>query len=438
MFRDLEQTLNEINLKNDKIDFPSFTSQVSVMLGETKNAVCRLENKYKELVESIETKFNIWKLEAISKISNGINPDTNIINKCDCENLTKKCEAQENEISLLQAELTAKNKSIVGLQKEITVLTCEAKNHSGVMLKEIDEVKRERALNEEKISSLQTAIAKLQLQINTLNGQNNILAISIRDKDVVINKNHLEIRDLGQRLGKCDGEIIRLEEALAILRNIHSQIQFLGSPNSKCVRRSDIFEDNSPEFIPPCEDVFIIHDSLFKNITEGLMKNKKISVRRIWAPKMYYALDIVKNMTETPKVVFIHTSTNDLEEVDDEQIISDVNEIYTILNGKGIKFVWSNILPRKDNLILNAKAELINAKIGVFLRGKVDAYISRNDNFYLRDIINPAFFNDDGVHVYENGIKQLARNTRAALCRSLDIEFVSAKPKRNFGKGRYK
>ena len=102
MFRDLEQTLNEINLKNDKIDFPSFTSQVNAMLGETRNVVCRLENKYKELVESIETKFDIWKLEAISKISSRNIPDTESANKCDCENLTKKWIAQENEISLLQ------------------------------------------------------------------------------------------------------------------------------------------------------------------------------------------------------------------------------------------------------------------------------------------------------------------------------------------------
>ena len=152
----------------------------------------------------------------------------------------------------------------------------------------------------------------------------------------------------------------------------------------------------------------------------------------IAAAKIKHANHYTIGPLKKAKVVLLHTSTNDL---DDEQISWYITEIYRLLNGRGIKFVWSNIVPRSDHF-LNVKTELINAKVGVSLWGKDGVYISRNYNFYMRDMINAAFFAEDGIHVYDQGIKQLARNTRSALYRSLNIEFASTKPGRKYGKGR--
>ena len=34
---------------------------------------------------------------------------------------------------------------------------------------------------------------------------------------------------------------------------------------------------------PKEEDVIIIHDSLFKDISEGFLKNEKLTVKKVWA-----------------------------------------------------------------------------------------------------------------------------------------------------------
>ena len=106
-------------------------------------------------------------------------------------------------------------------------------------------------------------------------------------------------------------------------------------------------------------------------------------------------------------------------------------EIYEILNKSNVKFVWSNIVPRNDNPELNAKAALINAMVGVRVMKKDGVYIVRNDNFYSGDIINPALFNEDGIHIFEAGIGKLANNVRSTICRSLNKEFVPSNKMRN-------
>ena len=59
ILRNFELILSEINLKNDKVDLPNFTSQINKMVTETRTAISRLENKYQELVESIESTFDL-------------------------------------------------------------------------------------------------------------------------------------------------------------------------------------------------------------------------------------------------------------------------------------------------------------------------------------------------------------------------------------------
>ena len=166
------------------------------------------------------------------------------------------------------------------------------------------------------------------------------------------------------------------------------------------------------------------------------MKNEQVSDKKVWAPRIYDVLQTVKNMQDKPKVVLLHTSTNDLEDIDDEQIVADITEIYHLLNKRGIKLVWSNIVPRNDSSVLNSKTELINAKVGFSLMNKDGVYIARNDNFYIRDVINTSLYDEDGIHVFDKGITKLAQNARSALCRSLNKEFVTTKPKRKWNNGR--
>ena len=218
-------------------------------------------------------------------------------------------------------------------------------------------------------------------------------------------------------MGRCEGEKSKLEDTVNILRNLQQQIgvENINVNRDPTDRKTDV---------PQTEDVFILHDSLFKEISTGLLKKEEISVKKLWTPRIYDALEAIRNLTEKPKFVYLHCGTNDLEEIDPEQMVSDIGEIYNILKGRDIKFAWSNIIPRRDTNVLNAKAELVNAMVGIKLMNKDGAYIVRVDNFYLRDAIIPEYFNEDGVHITGRGITILAQNARAAICRCLNVEFV--------------
>ena len=376
--------MTELISRENKIDIQVFATKVNESMSEIKSSVSRLESKFKDVLNSIDNKFDIWKLDAISKMqysSDSLvveNSDNIVVSKSEHDLLLKQINAQENEISLLQNELSDKNNAIDKLMKE---------------KKEIGLEKLPKY--ETEISTLQSLISNLELQINTLNGQNNLLVISNNDKDSLMREKQEDLIKMNFQVGRCEGEKVKLEESINILRALLSQNN---APYDNNTQESNFPPSNINE-LPDVEDVYIIHDSLFKEINPGLTKKERVSVKKIWAPKICDALHFVKNSQVMPKVILLHTSTNDLEVMDAEQIVSIIGEIYQVVNDKNAKFIWSNIVPRNDNLSLNAKAALINAMVGVHLMNKEGVFFIRNDNFYLGDMIDPALFHEDGVHM---------------------------------------
>ena len=88
----------------------------------------------------------------------------------------------------------------------------------------------------------------------------------------------------------------------------------------------------------------------------------------------------------------------------------------------------------------NAKAEVVNARVVQIMARKSNVFISRNDNFYRRGVINASLYVNDGIHVNDEGSKNLAFNTKDAICRAMDIQMKYG-PRKRFPfknrKGRY-
>ena len=177
----------------------------------------------------------------------------------------------------------------------------------------------------------------------------------------------------------------------------------------------------------PDNDVVILHDSLFQKITEGILKKENLSVKKVWTPRVHDALEYVTAMNQRPKVVILHSATNDLSESDDDVIIDDILKLHEILETRDIKMIYSYIWPRNDERDLNAKAQVINAIIDRKLSGKSNVTIARNDNFYKRGSINGDLFTEDGIHLNDEGSRNLANNTKDAVSRSLEIDIVQPK-----------
>ena len=127
-----------------------------------------------------------------------------------------------------------------------------------------------------------------------------------------------------------------------------------------------------------------------------------------------------------------HCGTNDLHAIDEDKIVEEVASIYEILENRGIKMIYSYITPRGEN-ILTAKAEVVNSRVVQMFAEKSEVYISRNDRFYWRGTINSPLFDDDKIHLNDEGTRALASITKETICRALNIQMES-RPRRG---GRY-
>ena len=217
--KDIEISIAEISCKNDNINIQSFTTKVDSSVSEIKSSVSRLE--FKALLVSIDSKFEVWKLDAINKIQGSserfISDDNNdniLVSKCEHEFILKQIKAQENDISLLQSELNDKNNIINKVQNDALVLSekmIKKNNGIDILTKELDSEKLACNKYNTEISTLKSSISNLELQINALNGQNNLLVISNNDKASLINDKQDELAMSQHRIGRCEGAKAQLE-----------------------------------------------------------------------------------------------------------------------------------------------------------------------------------------------------------------------------------
>ena len=126
-------------------------------------------------------------------------------------------------------------------------------NGIDILTKELDSEKLACNKYNTEISTLKSSISNLELQINALNGQNNLLVISNNDKASLINDKQDELAMLQHRIGGCEGAKAQLEETIKLLRVPQNQVL----PNI-----NNNQEQTSPptRAIVPIEDVFILHD----------------------------------------------------------------------------------------------------------------------------------------------------------------------------------
>ena len=340
----------------------------------------------------------------IINVDNIINP---ILEKF--EPLMKLLESKENEISILQNELVDKNRDIEDYNKRYNDLTLDISR----LKCNLDQSRNEFNEKKLKVEGLEDRIKHLDLQVTTINGQKNMLIIEGTDKSKKIQHMQTEIDNMSFRVGQLSGQNAEIQKSTEMLKAMVDNYL----KNSKASTENVA---NENEAIKESDDVIIYHDSLFKHVSEGLLKKENLKVKKVWAPTLKTVLDFVTALQIKPKLVVVHSGTNDLGKQSNESIAQLVADIQEVLMRSGIKFVFSEIVPRLDEL--DFKAQVVNAMTYSLLANK-DVTIAKNSSFYDRGVINKDLFEVDGVHITDtSGAGCLASNIRYAICRSLGIE----------------
>ena len=249
------------------------------------------------------------------------------------------------------------------------------------------------------------------------------MAINLSEKDsalIGLRDSLLNASNVNERL---EGENTQLNQSMLYLQQLLGQLHPTNKGEQIVVQ--DTYNESG-------EDVIIMHDSLFKHVAEGVTKNENISLKKVWTPHLSDALREITSLIIKPKVIFLHTATNDLPMLTEEEIVGKVIEIQKICTQRGIKFIWSGIIPRGDDPSLSSKGQLVNAMLSYTL-GKDDmTFISWNGNFVDdRGVIDKSLYEDETHLNLMNGSRLLAMNTRYSICEAFGKDVTNLKSNAN-------
>ena len=316
----------------------------------------------------------------------------------------------------LTAELQSKNSIISNLSNQKDKLDRSVEMLNRKMLDSDKLVAQNEDLSQ-KLRSFQWEAEKSNADMEKITESLNIKKSSIL---------HLQETNNGLRenISKLIGEVETLRSEMTSLKQLLiNRIQSSSNP----------IDDKTEETGPA---VWILHDSLFKSVSEGLLKNEELTAKKLWCPRIHDAPKIIgeqqKLQQSSPKVCVLHVGTNDLAHLSEQEIVNEVFKVHQILKSMESKLIFSTIAPRFDVPKLNVKAQLVNALVISRLEEVSDVIISRNDNLYTNGVINREFYDEDGVHVNDTGASKIANNTRYAVGRALNIEVGAQKKSSSF------
>merc|ERR1711973_369951 len=251
---------------------------------------------------------------------------------------------------------------------------------------ELKSFKRESDAKSSDSDSLKSQISELEEQLRVITEQNNSLSASAKHKDEQISNLQGGIVNLNRNLGESCGEVRRLEESVKRLENILKI-------NSKEPHDQKRKESRDPQDY----DVIVVHDAVLNHVTNGFLRNEGLTVKKIWGPNLKKTYETILTLKSLPKTVLIHTGTYDLEKLSEKEIVDWIEKIYFSLHYRGVKTVFSAIVPRND--CLDAKGQLVNAMVANKFGSAEDFFVCRHDNLLgLGGVFNESYY-DDSVHV---------------------------------------
>lgn len=301
--------------------------------------------------------------------------------------------------------------------------------------KEAEQFKTELK-NSKHINTLEqeTIKNKYETQINMLKMQN-------EKKSESFQKLNLDATKMSEKITRYEDKIMSLEVSQADLNKqllekdkeilslkIHNGSEESNDDPFKIVtRRREKQEDKRTPSNPV---VTIVGTSNIANIDPQRMSTH-YSVNKIPAYTLDQTEAEVKNLPITPKVLVLHSLTNDLKTQEPEACASKMDQIVDICADlyKDTHIIISLPTPRADNSTYHNRGILISALLKEKYKDNNLITICDNSNLSYKNEPLMKFLNqEDGVHLNENGVKVLASNFRDSIDRILGMPKRQTNP----------
>lgn len=393
--------MNESKLEKEENDIRLMCQDVQRIPRDMDSQMAILEEKFHEFIKLTDNKIETWITTAL-----GNTPHGDVKENCNVTATCKNCAALRSNLDTALKMTAEKEKESVTLQKQLDHKDDSNKDLMNQVKSLSDELKekdlhisllkqKKRPGYEAKIAQLELNTSKQNLQLSALQEQNNMLAAENKIKEKIVASKQNELQKTIDMLKKYQNnganEIISTSVQE---RKLHSELMKLSRD-----KEDYLFGD-----------IIVIHDLMNKKFNCNLVKNTNISVKDVFAFSLSDAVEILNDIQTHPRLVLLHTGSNDIKMMNDEHLVEYILQIYNILRPRDIKLAWSSYVPRSADILLSTKAYVINKKVEKELQGKPGVHVIKNNDFYLRDMLHPKVLDvlaEDDVIVDDDDVEML-------------------------------
>ena len=176
----------------------------------------------------------------------------------------------------------------------------------------------------------------------------------------------------------------------------------------------------------------VIGDSFLQHIkpewllNNDIKENENITCVKHWAAKLSDCLPVLSKITHA-KCIILHVGTNDFKNSSSDDMLNMMDQIINKCEHITENIIISSVIPRYDSMQLKINAQLYNVKLMERFVDNPNIYICDNSNLSLRPESFRRFFNDDKIHINEEGAKVFANNIKFSICKSLNINITVKK-----------
>ena len=346
--------------------------------------------------------------------------------------------ASFTQLDLLQASLIKTVEKLEASQESNTVAIIEA-------------IKGIHTPN--KIDVSQTQIPVLETKLKVLQSENSELKSQLNhEKDArcelknLITSTRGEIDYLYDKIAQKNDHAESLELRNKHLSEMLSQTQdelFEVKSSAQRVERGPPEQHAMPaaaaSLQQPAQDVgntvLLLGTSNVENISESKLSHATTVVKEI-TYTIKEASDYIRTTDmHAPQAVLLHILTNDLKTYDPVSCVTNLDEVIELIKSKwpNVKIIVSLTTPRTDNLNNQTNGQIINAMLKQkFLQGGSDVCIIEHNNMLYSDgNPNKSLLREDGYHLTDRGVSNLAQNFRNAIHDVLNIQTVATQRDRS-------
>ena len=249
----------------------------------------------------------------------------------------------------------------------------------------------------------------------------------MEEKNLEITDLHQQVKDLTAQVSSLQEENLSLKAQIA---NMYDEQTFKANRH--------VAEAEKPENTTGSNFAILIGTSNITRVDEKRLTHA-IEIKKIISYTVNDAKQKISSLTTKPNIIILHILTNDIQSKDPKTCVSEMQLLVedVIQKWPEITIIISLTTPRNDGVIHHTNGQIVNAMLRQTYNQHGKVYLVDHSNMCHDGLPISDCLSDDGYHLSDKGVTQLAGNIRRAIHSVLGIPLPNRRDRsRSRGRGR--